>query len=164
MSDSISLPSKLHRTNMANDPMPKCDLGCEVSSCRMKFTIPADVNQITGVVDRVIELAEKEMGADTEKPMAIGLALQEAMANAVVHGSGCNPAKQVQCWVAYDHSHGMTIVVSDTGPGFHVEDVPGPLGTEGMKKDHGRGVYLIRQLMDSVHFQNEGREIHMTKK
>jgi serine/threonine-protein kinase RsbW len=55
------------------------------------------------------------------------------------------------------------ITVTDPGPGFRPEDLADPKQQENLYADHGRGVYLIRQLMDQVDFENPGNEIRMWK-
>ena len=59
-----------------------------------------------------------QMGCAAGREFEIELALREALANAIEHGSGNDPSKQVECCVACDHERGMLIVVRDPGPGF----------------------------------------------
>jgi serine/threonine-protein kinase RsbW len=94
----------------------------------------------------------------------IELALSEALANAVVHGAGMDPTKTVECDVACDEEHGMLIVVRDPGPGFDPEKIADPCCGENIYSSHGRGIYMINQLMDEVHFRKNGTEIHMIKR
>jgi len=93
----------------------------------------------------------------------VELALQEALANAVRHGCGGDPSKQVQCCVAHDASGEVVIIIRDPGTGFDARAVPDPLSGENIFKPSGRGIYLINRLMDEVHFADEGREIRMRK-
>jgi serine/threonine-protein kinase RsbW len=55
------------------------------------------------------------------------------------------------------------IVVRDPGQGFKASEVPNPLATENLESNHGRGIYLINQLMDEVSFERNGAEIRMRK-
>jgi serine/threonine-protein kinase RsbW len=55
------------------------------------------------------------------------------------------------------------VVVTDPGPGFASNAVTNPKAGVNLYTDHGRGVYLIRQLMDDVHFEGRGNEIRMWK-
>ena len=57
----------------------------------------------------------------------------------------------------------IVISVTDPGPGFSPEQLADPKRGENLYADHGRGVYLIRQLMDEVHFGRSGNEIRMWK-
>jgi serine/threonine-protein kinase RsbW len=94
----------------------------------------------------------------------IELALTEALANAVVHGAKSDPSKVIECDVAYDEQHGMLIVVRDPGPGFDPSKISDPCQGENVYSSHGRGIYLINQLMDEVQFHKNGTEIHMRKR
>ena len=58
----------------------------------------------------------------------------------------------------------MTIIVRNSGPGFDPGSVANPLESAGLSADHGRGLYMIRQLMDEVRFERCGAEIRMTKR
>jgi serine/threonine-protein kinase RsbW len=58
----------------------------------------------------------------------------------------------------------MLIVVRDPGPGFNPATIPSPVMGENIYSNHGRGIFLINQLMDAVEFRNNGKEIHMLKK
>jgi len=130
---------------------------------RLDVTFPADVNRIAEVVDRVAAIVRETHG-ETEKEMEIALALTEALANAVKHGCKNDPSKTVQCRVATEPSGTMVIVVRDSGEGFDPSLVPNPMQSENINLDHGRGLHMIRQLMDEVHYERHGTEIHMTKR
>jgi len=91
------------------------------------------------------------------------LALQEALANAVIHGAKEDPTKTVECLVSSDEERGILIVVRDPGSGFLPEAIPGCTIGENVYSNHGRGIFLINQLMDKVEFRKNGTEIHMVK-
>jgi serine/threonine-protein kinase RsbW len=98
------------------------------------------------------------------KADAIELALQEALANAVVHGAKEDPTKIVECLVACDEERGVLIIVRDPGPGFDPQGIPSCTMGENLYSNHGRGIFLINQLMDEVQFHKNGTEIHMMKR
>ena len=129
---------------------------------RLRTTVPGERSAITPVVDQIMKIAT-EMGCAKGKESEIELVLQEALANAVVHGCREDPGKEVQIWVGCDESRGMIIGVRDPGTGFDPTDVPSPLVGERLYASHGRGVYLINQLMDEVRYERNGTEIWMRK-
>ncbi len=106
----------------------------------------------------------RETQCATGSEDAIELALTEALANAVVHGAGSDPSKIVECDVACNQQQGMLIVVRDPGPGFDPSKIADPCHGQNIYSDHGRGIFLINQLMDEVQFHKNGTEIHMFKK
>jgi serine/threonine-protein kinase RsbW len=124
--------------------------------------MPADAEAIGEVVDAISEtLARLEV--PEQKLLEVGLAVQEALANAVVHGCGNDPSKRVRCRLKTDADGHILIIVTDPGPGFSPNLANDPKLNENLHSDHGRGVYLIRQLMDEVHFERTGNEIRMWK-
>jgi serine/threonine-protein kinase RsbW len=94
----------------------------------------------------------------------IELALQEALANAVIHGAKEDPTKTVECLVSSDEERGVLIIVRDPGTGFAPEAIPTCTVGENVYSNHGRGIFLINQLMDKVEFRKNGTEIHMVKR
>jgi serine/threonine-protein kinase RsbW len=126
------------------------------------LSMPADSEAIAAVVDAISETLTR-LEVPEQKRLEVALATQEALANAVEHGCGNDPSKQVRCRVKSDPQGRIVIIVTDPGPGFSPDLLPDPKKRENLYADHGRGVYLIRQLMDEVQFRRRGNEIRMWK-
>jgi serine/threonine-protein kinase RsbW len=122
----------------------------------------ADAAAISATTDSISE-ALIQLDVPEEKQMEIALALQEALANAVVHGCNNDASKEVGCSLERNANGAIVITVSDPGPGFQVANTGDPMETDKLFKGSGRGVYLIRQLMDEVHFDGDGNRIKMWK-
>ena len=129
---------------------------------QLEMCMPGDVTAISPVVEKVMRVVGG-MDCIEGKEFEIETALREALANAVVHGCRKDPGKEVEFTVACDVSRGMLIIVRDPGGGFDPEEIPSPISGECLYSDHGRGIYLINQLMDDVVFKRGGTEIHMRK-
>jgi serine/threonine-protein kinase RsbW len=106
----------------------------------------------------------KGTGYAAGKEFELEIALQEALANAVVHGCRNDPAEVVECELSSRGARDLVIVIRDPGPGFDPASVPNPIAPENVYSTHGRGIYLIRQLMDEAWFERGGSEIHMVLK
>ena len=130
---------------------------------KLRVSLAADKNAIDPVVRGVMDLVKQNHCA-TGKEDAIEVALTEALANAVVHGAQADATKIVECDVACDDKQQILIVVRDPGKGFDPGVIPSPLQGQNIYSDHGRGIYLINQLMDEVKFLKNGTEIHMIKR
>src|SRR4029079_10138697 len=130
------------------------------SKLKLKVTLAADRDAVDPVVQSVMELV-RQIHCESEKHDAIELALTEALANAVVHGAKGDPSKIVECDVVANQDQSILIVVRDPGKGFNPGEMPDPLRGESVYSDHGRGIFLINQLMDEVKFLKNGTEIHM---
>jgi serine/threonine-protein kinase RsbW len=142
------------------EPMPQCEFESGDLLVQVDLTLPGHVDAISPVVERVMKIVT-EMGCAAGREFEIELALREALANAVEHGSGHDPSKEIQCAVACDHNRGMLIVVRDPGPGFDPASIPSPIRGQNLFSTGGRGIYLINQLMDEVRYEKGGTEIHM---
>ena len=148
---------------MANTTSSAADFDNRELLVRLDVTVAADKRAIGPVVDRIMKIIE-EMKCAEGKEFEIETAVREAVANAVIHGAKEDPQKTVQVWVGCDEERGMIIGVRDPGPGFDPSKVPSPLKSEQLYSEHGRGIYLINQLMDEVRFERGGTEIWMRKK
>jgi serine/threonine-protein kinase RsbW len=147
----------------SEEQFPEHDFDPEKLSLRVRVTLAADRKAVDPVVEQVMA-SVREMKCADGKEEAIELALQEALANAVVHGAREDPTKIVECLVACDEQRGILIIVRDPGPGFDPKAIPTCTVGENLYSNHGRGIFLINQLMDEVKFHKNGTEIHMVKR
>jgi serine/threonine-protein kinase RsbW len=147
----------------AKDPTPWLDFETDDLILQLRITLTAEQNAVDEVVQRVMK-AIREADCADGKEDAIELALAEALSNAVVHGAKCDPTKLIECDVACDRKRSMLVIVRDPGNGFDPSKIPNPCVGENLLSSHGRGVYLINQLMDDVRFHKNGTEIHMIKR
>ena len=148
---------------MNDHPKSLCEFDSQKLLLKLEFIVPGDVHAISPVVDGVMHIA-KQMGCAKDKEFEVEMAVREALANAIIHGCQQNPGKTVQVCIACDEARGMLIVVRDPGPGFDPATVPSPVMGQNLFDDHGRGIYLINQLMDEVRFERGGTEIIMRKR
>jgi serine/threonine-protein kinase RsbW len=88
------------------------------------------------------------------------IALTEAVNNAIHHGNRLDPSKQVT--VGYEvRGEKLVFVVQDQGPGFDHDHLPDPTDPQNIEKPHGRGVFLMRALADTVEFSDNGATVAM---
>jgi serine/threonine-protein kinase RsbW len=135
-----------------------------VNSSMMHFEVilPADVASISPVVGWVMRLIG-ELQYTAGKEFEIEMALREALANAIQHGCKGDPAKKIECSVSGDRIQGITIVVRDPGNGFDPASIPSPADDRNLHSEHGRGIFLISELMDEVTHEQNGTVIRMRK-
>jgi serine/threonine-protein kinase RsbW len=148
---------------MPSEPLTRCEFDSNNLLVKMDVTLPGDVKTISPFIESIMAIVI-EMGCAAGREFEIELALNEALTNAIKHGSEHDPLKQIQCCVACDHERGMLIIVRDPGHGFDPASIPNPVVGENIFSTGGRGIYLINQLMDEVRFEKGGTEIHMRMK
>jgi serine/threonine-protein kinase RsbW len=129
----------------------------------LRVQVPARLDAITPAVEHVMSVVGR-MERARGKEFEIETALREALSNAIRHGCSSDDTKAVEVVVAGDENGGMMIVVRDPGPGFDPSRVPSPTVGPNVYRHHGRGIYLIKQLMDEVSFGRNGSEIRMRKR
>lgn len=91
--------------------------------------------------------AAKSIGLDEEACMDLGLAVREAMVNAVAHGNKYDANKFVRL-VVESRPDSLRIVISDEGEGFDLNRVPDPTQGENLLRGSGRGLLLIQTFVD----------------
>ncbi len=85
----------------------------------------------------------------------INLVITESVINTITHANACDPDKMVHLSIGIEHDE-LVIRVFDEGEGFDINNVPPP-DFEGLEEG-GRGVFLIRAIMDSVNYRKMGTE------
>lgn len=91
------------------------------------------------------------------------IAVTEAVNNAIQHGNQNNPDKFVKIGFASSNQH-LTFNVSDEGNGFNYNALPDPTDPANLDKPNGRGIFLMRNLADSVEFLNNGKTVMLSFK
>ena len=124
-------------------------------------TLPSDVSAI----EEAVALVERHcMSGGPVNPrlrFRLQVALAEALANAVVYGNGERPELRVH--VAAELTPDLIrITVTDEGPGFDVHAVPDPCAPDRLEATCGRGIYLIRDLVDHLSYNDRGNSLCMT--
>ncbi len=147
----------------SEQPPQSCDFDAEKLTLKLTVALSGDRDAVDPVVRSVMNVV-REMKCAEGREDDIELALTEALANAVLHGAKSDPSKVIECDVSCDEQRGMLIVVRDPGTGFDPAKIANPCHGENIYSSHGRGIYLINQLMDEVQFHKHGTEIHMLKR
>ena len=127
----------------------------------LERSLPSEVAAISPFVDRLMVLFRK-CGCVSQGESDVEIALREALANAIIHGNHENPRKHVyvRCHCKPDE---VSIAVKDEGRGFELNKIADPTAPENTGAVHGRGIYLMKALMDEVRFEEGGVVVHMRK-
>lgn len=130
----------------------------------IELSIGSDIaylDMVQGVSDGASAIA----GFDPDSQYWIGLAVREAVTNAILHGNQQNPEKKVVLVFRICEDR-LKITVRDQGKGIKELDIPDPLDPENLLRPGGRGIFFVRSFMDKVDFRvppEGGHEIVMEK-
>jgi serine/threonine-protein kinase RsbW len=126
------------------------------------LVLPSELETLDRIDQATLRCA-KRAGFNEDLSNEVAIAVIEAVTNAVVHGNRLAGDKNVR--VRYEwHPGAMTVSVHDEGAGFDLSRVPDPTQPGFCMLCSGRGIYIMRQVMDSVAFDmSQGTTVTMTK-
>ncbi len=130
---------------------------------RRSFHLPSTLDSV-GELEQAAEVMARAMGFDEDEASSIAMVTREAAINAAKHGNGFAPGKWVDATLQRTADK-ITISIADQGPGLDPDNLPDPLDPANLLRSSGRGVFLMRALMDEVHFRQlqPGTEITLIK-
>ena len=137
------------------------ETSCEFVELRNTF--PSYIVIVSPVVDQLMSFISRFRGASGNN-FEIDLALREALVNAIIHGNQEDPNKHVHVHCRCTQEGEVSITVEDEGLGFECVAVADPTYQDNRLLTHGRGIYLMRPLMDEVDFGQGGSVVHMRKR
>jgi len=131
-------------------------------SIRLRSRIPSNKPALNLAVEQALKVADQCCDKDDLRT-DLEIALREALANAMIHGNSYGQGKRifVRCYAS--PSSGILIIVRDQGKGFDPAEIPDPRDAERKHLQHGRGLFLMRELMDHVEYRKGGSEVVIYK-
>ena len=114
-------------------------------------------------IESLLDDIKKEIGLTEEKYVNLQIAISEALINAIIHGNKENPQKKVFIEITYDENF-ITVKIKDEGEGFDLNKIPDPTNQENIFKEHGRGLFIMKSLVDKFECVpgEEGTEFRLT--
>jgi len=121
----------------------------KIAKCEM--TCKSDPREIPKV-EVFLEKVNKKAHLDDGTMYRLLVATTEAVNNAILHGNKSDPRKlvRISCQLV---NQTLTMSVQDSGRGFDPNTLANPLEEENLMKESGRGIFLIRSLIDEVAFR-----------
>jgi len=116
----------------------------------LELRVPSDVGRIEEIVTAVVQRCRQHAFTGRQLALNVPVALTEALSNAMLRGNGEDRANEVRVRAVVDASR-LVVEVEDEGTGFDLEGCTGdPTTPEALAREDGRGLFLMRALMDEV--------------
>ncbi len=125
-----------------------------------KFRFKSKIENISPIQKEILDLAG-DLGFEEDALFCLRLALDEAMANAIMHGNKFDETKDVNVQVTTQPDE-IVVAVCDEGCGFDQSCLKDPTQGENIQKPNGRGIFLIREFTKDVRFNEKGNQITFT--
>jgi serine/threonine-protein kinase RsbW len=129
---------------------------------RRKLKIGSEISNLR-IVEKAIDEVSAELGVKEDYYGKILVSTMEAVNNAIMHGNKADIKKYVEIEFLYEKKE-LFISVQDEGQGFKPKEIPDPTKPENIEKFHGRGVFLMSKLADSIIFNKRGNRVTMSFK
>jgi serine/threonine-protein kinase RsbW len=125
------------------------------------MVLPSEIRYVD-IAHAAAEKAAETAGCDEDTALNVGIAVREAVINAMLHGNRLDPNRKVELAFAFG-ARGMRARVRDHGRGFDPAATPDPTSTENLLSTSGRGLLMMRAYCDAVEFRyHEGRGMEVT--
>jgi serine/threonine-protein kinase RsbW len=131
------------------------------SADNFAISISSDTSLGHDVQERIINVLESQSYSDHDL-FGVRLALEEALVNAIKHGNGMDPDKQVHIDCRFEVDR-VRIVIEDEGGGFDLKAVPDPTDDENLERPGGRGIMLMRSFMNTIEYNDSGNRLVLEK-
>lgn len=115
-------------------------------------------------VDSFIEGILRGFGTEETIIADIAICVTELVNNSIIHGNKSDPDKEVIVEIGKANST-VEITITDEGQGFNIEDLDDPIDEKNLLKEVGRGIFIVRSLMDDVNIDvmENGTRIKIVK-
>ena len=120
--------------------------------------LPNDVRSIENAVSYVVSRCSCCEVAARRLNLNFRVGLTEALSNAMLYGNAQDPDKRVRVEVVLGEAS-ITARVTDEGVGFDPASVPDPRTPQNLCKEGGRGLFLMRELLDEVEYNDQGNSV-----
>ena len=129
---------------------------------RMEFVLelPSDLRVIEAAVTYLVGRCRAFSFSGSRLNLNFRVGVTEALANAVLYGNGGDARRSVRVEVSIDSTR-VELCVVDQGSGFDPSRVPDPTHPENLERSGGRGLFLIRELMDEVEYNERGNAVRL---
>jgi len=127
----------------------------------LALDVPSDLGYVGPAVDLIVTSWPASPLSPRRIRFNLRTALTEAICNAMRYGNRLDPAKLVRVRVEVGRDV-VRVHVSDDGDGFNPDLIPDPTLPDNIEREDGRGLFVLRHVVDQVSFNEKGNAICLT--
>jgi len=131
------------------------------SEMEMVEEIYSNNEERLGLIDTIIRFFEQNNFQPAIDHYELYLVLDEAITNAIEHGNKWDKNKKVKAQVQFDQNKSASITISDEGPGFNPQEIPGPTVNKENLSPRGRGIFIIKKFCKTT-WNEKGNSITLS--
>ena len=131
------------------------------SEFELSLDVPSDLGYVGPAVELIADRFRQGVLSPRRVRFNLRTALAEALANAIAYGNRLDARRLVHVRVEAGRD-AVHIHVTDTGDGFDPSTVPDPRLPGRVEREDGRGLFVLRSLVDHVTFSARGNSICLT--
>ncbi len=128
---------------------------------KKEFQIPSSLSEVPKTSAQVLDFL-KPLKLTEGEIFDVRLCLEESLINSMKYGNALKPEIPVRLILEYTDTE-LKMTVEDHGEGFDTRKIADCTKEENLLKQSGRGIYLIRQLMDKISYNAKGNCLSMVK-
>ena len=133
------------------DEQARAKMSSSSTSEHAELRLPSTLESVAAI-EHAAEAMARNMGFDEDTASNLAMVTREAAINACKHGNKFDPDKQIHATLDRSGDK-LSICIADSGDGLDPDTLPDPLDPANLLRSSGRGVFLMRALMDEVHFR-----------
>jgi serine/threonine-protein kinase RsbW len=126
---------------------------------KKELLISSKIENIS-LIENLIDETSVELSLVADLYGNLLIAAIEAVTNAIVHGNKLDETKNVKIVISLIGNK-LCVQIEDEGKGFNFENVPDPTKPDNVEKPDGRGIFLMKNLADSIEFDKSGSIVNM---
>ena len=127
-------------------------------------TLASQVELKDQLIEDIINALDERSWFEEDDRHWLHLCLDEAVVNAMIHGNEGDPDLTIRVRVGFNpEQEAWVIIIEDQGDGFDVDSVPDVNNPDSLLLEHGRGILLMNEWLDELHYYNGGSTIFMSR-
>ncbi len=124
----------------------------------LTLTMPSDLSLVGDAVELVARHCDVGILSPRRLQFNLRTAVAEALANAIAYGNHHDATKRVRIDILCQRDV-VRLIVADDGSGFDPSGVPDPTTPLNLHREDGRGLFVLRHLVDRVEFNERGNSV-----